>query len=341
MGPKKAALRPVNYVKSSHSSDRDLKGWYAQHKEYYASFKEKIENLLINNDPKVLDIITDAFSKFPGFEPKKAKKLFGEDLMNNPPKRFKDYNWDKKKDVVNWVTNDLDATIAEHLSPLAPENIPAWRKLFVEDGLNDNTYAMLYWIRHDDGQLKMLMALSRSMEQENITGSQMKAGEFLIKSVVEKGVTTGCFHKNYWEKIFSMKGLFSLKQRIANALSITKGKGGRNANIYLLREIITGPDKHAILRNIEGVINTRKKDTDLACLLMLLVRTGNVDKDIKYKPFHDAIKSEFPDAGIGTERRPQQLYNNLAVNPQQLLTANTWKRCERRIDELREQLEIA
>lgn len=107
------------------------------------------------------------------------------------------------------------------------------------------------------------------------------------------------------------------------------------------KEMITGPDKHAILKNIEGVINARKKDTDLACLLTLLVRTGNVDKDIKYKPFHDAVKSEFPDAGIGTERRPQQLYNNLSMNPQQLLTANTWKRCEKRIDELREQLEIA
>lgn len=176
------------------------------------------------------------------------------------------------------------------------------------------------------------------MEREELTGNQMKAGEFLTRGVVDKGVTTGCFYKNYWEKVFSWTGHPNLKQRISSILSTTQGKGGRNADIYILREIVNGPDKQTILKNLENVVTARKKDTDLACLLMLLVRTGNVDVNIKYKPFHDAIKSEFPDAGIGTERRPQQLYNNLTTNPVQMLTANTRKRCQNRMDEMRKQL---
>lgn len=132
-----------------------------------------------------------------------------------------------------------------------------------------------------------------------------------------------------------------MKDTVASVLSTTKGKGGRNADILILREIVNGPDKDVILKNMEVVVTTRKKDTDLACLLMLLVRTGNVDENIKYKPFHDAIKSEFPDAGIGTERRPQQLYNNLSTNPVQMLTVNTRKRCQKRMDEMREQLGMA
>lgn len=318
MGPKKAVPKPVNYVKKQPGMTRMLKEWYVRHKKYYADFKERIETGLMNNDPKVLDEFKQMLSLFPELQSKNPDE-FAKEMISQAPKRFEDYTWDKKKDVLNWVTNDLDATMSEHTRVLAPENLSAWRKFFLEEGLDDNTCATLYWFSVDGGQIFALMALSKYMGEHDLTHNEQIHGELMTRGVVEKGVLTGCYHKNYWEKIFSLKGFTGLKNIVASVLTTTKGKGGRNANIYVLREMITGPDKHAILKNIEGVICARKKDTDLACLLTLLVRTGNVDKDIKYKPFHDAIKSEFPDAGIGTERRPQQLYNNLSMNPQQLL----------------------
>lgn len=340
MGPKKAVKRPVNYTKSRPSFERMLKEWKARHEEYYREFKKRVETGFINDDPKVMDEFTKLFSILPSLQNKDPEERAKSFIPKNG-KGYEDYEWDEKKEVVNWVTNDLDVAISENLNPMAPENMSAWKKLFAEDGLNNHTCALFYWFMLDDGQLMAMIALGRSMERENLTPEQIAQGDFLTKGVIEKGVQTGCQHKNYWDKIFSWDGLSGLKQRVASVLTTVKGKGGRNANIYVLSEIVNGPDKQAILKNIGSVVNKRKKDTDLACLLMLLVRTGNVDGDIKYKPFHDAIKSEFPNAGIGTERRPQQLYNNLALNPMQLLTENTRKRCEKRMDEMREQLEIA
>lgn len=338
MGPKKPVSRPVNYVKSRPSFDWFLKEWHKGHKEYYTSFKARIEKGILDDDPKTGEELIEILSADPSFKGKDMKQI-GKDIMAGPIKRLDEYEWDKKKDIVNWVSNDLDATLAEHISPFSPSSIDGYKKLFT-DSPDDRFFAIMYWSRFDDGQILMLMALNRAMDKKNITSKERLHGEFLTRGVVEKGVITGCFHKNYWERIFNWDGFASLKKRVAAVLSTTKGKGGRNAEVLLLDDIITGPDKKAILANINNVVTSRKKDTDLACLLMLLVKTGNVDKDIKYKPFHDALKSQFPNVGIGTERRPQQLYNNLATNPLQMLTANTRKRCEKSMDEMRLQLKI-
>lgn len=339
MGSKKPERQKANYAKSSPSFERMLKEWHARNKEYYREFKERIEAGFMNDDPKVLEEIMKIASVTPMLKNKDPKEL-AKAIGPGKNKSIKDYKFDEKKEFVNWVTNDLDVAISEHINPMSTENIPAWRKFFVEGGLDDHTCALWYWYGFDNGQLMTMMALGRSMEKEKLTAKQIAQGDFLAKGVVEKGVLTSCFNKSYWKKILSWNGLTKLKENVASILATVRGKGGRSANIYVLREIINGPNKHAILKNIEGVVTTRKKDTDLACLLMLLVRTGNVNNDIKYKPFHDALISEFPDSGIGTERRPQQLFNNLVSSPM-LLTANTRKRCEKRMDEMREQLEIA
>lgn len=340
MGPKKPERQAVNYVKARPPFERMLREWHARNKEYYREFKERIETGFKNDDPKVFDELMKVASMMPIVKNKDPKELIKAIVPGNS-KPVSEYEWDEKKEFADWVTNDLDVAISEHINPMSTENLPAWRRLFVEDGLDDHTCAMLYWNMLDNGQLIAMMALGRAMEKEKLTAEQRAQGDFLAKGVVEKGVQTGCFHKNYWNQLLSLEGATELKENVAAVLTTVKGKGGRNADIYVLREIINGPDKHAILKNIERVVTTRKKDTDIACLLMLLVRTGNVNDDIKYKPFHDALISEFPDAGIGTERRPQQLFNNLVSNPVQLLTANTRKRCQKRMDEMREQLEIA
>lgn len=339
MGPKKPVKRPINYVKSRPSFERMLKEWKARHQEYYKEFKERVETGFINDDPKVIDEFSKLFAVMPFLQNKNSDELL-KAFTPSKGKSYEDYEWDEKKEALNWVSNDLDVAISETLNPMSPENIPAWKKFFVDDGLDDHTCALFYWFMLDDGQLMAMMALGRSMERENLSAEQIAQGDFLTKGVVEKGVQTGCFHKSYWDKIFSWQGLSAFKQRVASVLMTTKGKGGRNANIYILREIINGPDKQAILKNIERVVTKRKKDTDLACLLVLLVRTGNIDENIKYKPFHEALKSQFPDAGIGTERRPQQLYNNMIFYGGKTLTSNTLRRCEELIEEHRKALQI-
>lgn len=189
MGPKKAAPQPINYVKGKPNFERMLKEWYVRHKEYYANFKERLEEGIVNEDPKILDIFKQCFSMFPTFR-SKSKEDMAKLLASMSPKRFEDYEWDNKKDVVNWVTNDLDATVAEHTHILAPENLPAWRKLFVEDGMDDTTFATLYWFMLDDGQITMLMALNNSMDKEDLTDRQLQCGKLMTRGVIEKGVLT-------------------------------------------------------------------------------------------------------------------------------------------------------
>lgn len=92
---------------------------------------------------------------------------------------------------------------------------------------------MFYWFSIDGGQIFALMALSKYMEEHNLTHDEQIHGELMTRGVVEKGVSTGCFHKNYWEKIFSLRGFSGLKNIVASVLTTTKGKGGRNANVYV------------------------------------------------------------------------------------------------------------
>lgn len=121
MGPKKAAARPVNYVKSRPSFDRFLKEWHAKHKEYNASFKAKIEKGILDDDPKTGDELLEIMSANPCFKGKDLKQI-GEEIMSNPTKRLDQYEWDEKKDVVNWVSNDLDATMSGHTRVSARES---------------------------------------------------------------------------------------------------------------------------------------------------------------------------------------------------------------------------
>lgn len=320
MGTKKPVGKNVNHINSRLSFERLLKEWQSRNKKYYKEFKKQIETGFKYGDPKVLEDFKKVYSLLPS-------------LRKENPGKF--------VDAMTFRKNSLDDTLAEQSQLLDSEKSSAWRKLFIEDGLDDHSCALLYWYTFDGGQLTAMEALGKSMYEENLSAKQIAQGDYIIRGVVEKGVTTGRYHKNYWDKVLSWTGLLELKLRIASILMTVRGKGGRKADIYILREIINGPDKHSILKNIENVVLTRKKDTDLACLLMLLVRAGNVDSSVKYKPFHDALKSEYPHAGIGTERRPQQLFNNLFTNPQQLLTSNTRKRCEKRMKEMQKLLEIA
>lgn len=171
MGPKKPVKRPVNYTKNRLSFERMLKEWKARNEEYYREFKERVETGFINDDPKVMDEFTKLLSILPSLQNKDPEEL-AKAFIPKKGKGYEDYEWDEKKEVVNWVTNDLDVAISENLNPMSQENMSAWKKLFTEDGLDDHTCALFYWYMLDDGQLMAIMALGRSMERENLSTEQ-------------------------------------------------------------------------------------------------------------------------------------------------------------------------
>ncbi len=343
MGPKKAVAPPerrkVNYDNGRNLMTRDLKNWYQTHKDYYNEFKYSIEGAFLNGDEKtVFELIGNLRSPI---LPKGTSTLEAcKDLLTEETVKLGEFE-PRNTEGADWVSNDLDATIAAKYHPFSADNKDALLDAFKKGELLTDRYkAILYWLFLDGGQMFMMMQMAEKMETQKLTDNERKWGEMVTESIVDKGVTTRTFNKRYWKQFFSFEGMRTAKKYITNALVVSKGKGGRFMGIYLLEDLLNGPDRESILKNIGCVVRNRKKDTDLACLLVLLVRTGNVDENMKYKPFHEAPKSQFPDAGIGTERRPQQLYNNMVFYGGKTLTSNTLKRCENLIEEHRKVLQI-
>jgi hypothetical protein len=291
MGPKKTVAPPerrkVNYDNGRNLMTRNLKNWYKTHKDYYKEFKSSIEGAFLNGDEKTV------------FE------LIGELRSPILPKDTSIF-----AEVVDWVSNDLDATIAAKYHPFSADNKDALLDAFKKgELLTDRYMAILYWLHLDGGQMFMLMQMAEKMETQKLTDNERKWGEMVTESIVDKGVTTRTFNKRYWKQFFSFEGMRTAKKYITNALAVSKGKGGRFMGIYLLEDLLNGPDRESILKNIGNVVRNRKKDTD-----------------------------QFPDAGIGTERRPQQLYNNMVFYGGKTLTSNTLKRCENLIEKHRKAL---
>lgn len=343
MGPKKTVAPPerrkVNYDNGRNLMTRNLKNWYKTHKDYYKEFKSSIEGAFLNGDEKtVFELIGELRSPI---LPKDTSIFEAcKELLTEETVKLGEFE-PRNTEVVDWVSNDLDATIAAKYHPFSADNKDALLDAFKKgELLTDRYMAILYWLHLDGGQMFMLMQMAEKMETQKLTDNERKWGEMVTESIVDKGVTTRTFNKRYWKQFFSFEGMRTAKKYITNALAVSKGKGGRFMGIYLLEDLLNGPDRESILKNIGNVVRNRKKDTDLACLLVLLVRTGNIDENMKYKPFHEALKSQFPDAGIGTERRPQQLYNNMVFYGGKTLTSNTLKRCENLIEKHRKALQI-
>lgn len=343
MGPKKAVAPPerrkVNYDNGRNLMTRDLKDWYQTHKDYYNEFKSSIEGAFLNGDEKTIFKLIGELRN--PILPKDISTLEAcKDLFTEEPVKLGEFK-PRNTEAVDWVSNDLDANLASKFHPFSADNKEALLDSFKKGELFTDRYrAILFWLYLDGGQMFMVMQMAEKMETQKLTDNERKWGEMVTESIVDKGVTTRTFNKRYWKQFFSFEGMKTAKKYIANALAFSKGKGGRFMGIYLLEDLLNGPDRESILKNIGSVVSNRKKDTDLACLLVLLVRTGNIDENIKYKPFHEALKSQFPDAGIGTERRPQQLYNNMIFYGGKTLTSNTLRRCEELIEEHRKALQI-
>ena len=131
MGPKKPAARPVkqkvNYDNGRDLMDRDLKNWYLQHKDYYHDFKSSLEDAFLNDNKETIREIFGGLSSLITKEMpilKAGKKMFSKD-----PVKLGEFE-KNNTEAVDWVSNDLDATIASTFHPFQADKLDALKDSF-------------------------------------------------------------------------------------------------------------------------------------------------------------------------------------------------------------------
>ena len=153
MGPKKAVAPPerrkVNYDNGRNLMTRNLKNWYKTHKDYYNEFKSSIEGAFLNGDEKtVFELIGNLNTSII----EACKELLTEETVKLG--EFEPRN----TEVVDWVSNDLDASIASKFHPFSAHNKEVLLDAFKKGELLTDRYkAILYWLHLDGGQMFMLM----------------------------------------------------------------------------------------------------------------------------------------------------------------------------------------
>lgn len=124
MGPKKAVAPPerrkVNYDNGRNLMTRNLKNWYKTHKDYYNEFKSSIEGAFLNGDEKtVFELIGNLRSPI---LPKDTSIIEAcKELLTEETVKLGEFE-PRNTEVVDWVSNDLDASIASKFHPFSAHN---------------------------------------------------------------------------------------------------------------------------------------------------------------------------------------------------------------------------
>lgn len=167
--------------------------------------------------------------------------------------------------------------------------------------LHNNPFlcSAFYWMIFDDGFVKMVDLLSKTMMSDDSSIWQKGFGGQFVRSLMLTSLDKAAYTKSAWKAMGKMS---ETKEVVNSTLKNSKGQRGRKQVCVLLEEMFIQPYAERLTTEIQALLTewkeTNNTDSILAYLFAALTSCKLLNDSYNYRTFHTAILEKFPSLGF-------------------------------------------
>lgn len=167
--------------------------------------------------------------------------------------------------------------------------------------LHNNPFmcSAFYWMIFDDGFVKMVDLLSKTMMEENSSVWLKGFGGQFVRSLMLTSLDKSAYTKSTWK---AMGKNDAAKEVVSSTLQESKGLRGRKQACVLLEEMLIQPHVELLINEIEVILTewmeTDGTDSVIAYIFAALTNGSLLNDSYNYRTFHTAILEKFPSLGF-------------------------------------------
>ena len=167
---------------------------------------------------------------------------------------------------------------------------------------------MYYFMLFENGGIEIAQILGE--KADDITPTPDSDMAYMYKKMMQSSVNNDIQKKSEWTAFTRGTVIGRIADWLKSALAVVKGKKGKRRSRRSLDELLIDDSEHLKSR-IHHYLSRRHTDADIALILRALVLSGTI-KPCKYAEFFSCLQDEYPEDGIRSIKRGQELFNALS-----------------------------